>query len=145
MKIEDADDAGQVICLLRRLTEVSDATLAVVGDVLAEFDLTVSAAGLLWALDPGVEPPTMRALSRRLRCDPSTISLMADKMTASGLIERRPHPTDGRMRTVALTDRGRQVWDALTRRLYETSPLADLSEAERRTLDSLLARALPHR
>jgi DNA-binding MarR family transcriptional regulator len=142
--METGNDVEQVIRLLRRLTEVADATLAVVGDVLAEFDLAMSAAGLLWSLDPRAEPPTMRALSRRLRCDPSTISLMADKLDASGLIERRPHPTDGRMRVLALTDRGLQVWDALSRRLYETSALSSLTHSERENLEALLTRAQPY-
>jgi DNA-binding MarR family transcriptional regulator len=142
-RTDDRDDVELMMSLLRRLTSVADATYAVIGDVLAEFDLTMSAAGLLWALDPRSEAPTMRALSRQLRCDPSTISLMADKLDASGLIERRPHPTDGRMRTLALTDLGLRVWTALSRRLCETSTLTALSPAERRTLDTLLAKAQP--
>ncbi|HYQ67390.1 MarR family winged helix-turn-helix transcriptional regulator [Actinophytocola sp.] len=138
---ETVDEANQMMRLLRRLTTLADATLASAGEVLAEFGLTVSAASLLCALDPRAETPTMRDLSRQMRCDPSTISLMADKLDRSGLVERRPHPTDGRKRTLALTDRGVEVWAALSARLGETSALAVLSVEERRTLEELLAKA----
>lgn len=135
------DDVHLMVSLLRRLTVVSDATLGVIRDVLAEFDLSMSTASLLWALDPDTEPPTMRALSQHLHCDPSTISLMADKLDTSGLVERRPHPTDGRKRVLALTDKGLAAWAALSHRLAETSPLAVLSRADRERLDDLLAKA----
>ena len=126
--------------VLRRLTSVADATMAVIRDVLTDFGLTMSSAALLWALDPQGEPPTMRSLARTLGCDPSTVSLMADKLDAAGLLERRPHPTDGRMRILAPTDQGRTVWNALGSTLSRTSGLTALSSAELRTLDGLLAR-----
>ena len=65
---------------------------------------------------------------------------MADKLDAAGLLERRPHPTDGRMRILALTDQGRTVWNAFGSTLSRTSGLTALSSAELRTLDGLLAR-----
>lgn len=139
----DRDDVDLTITLLRVLTEVAASTEAVIGQVLEEFELTTAAAGLLWALDPRAEPPTMRALARQLRCDPSTVSLMADKLQTSGLIERRAHPTDGRMRTLALTDRGLELWDELSRRLYQASTLSRLDSRERLTLTRLLAKARP--
>jgi hypothetical protein len=78
---ETVDEANQMMRLLRRLTTLADATLASAGEVLAEFGLTVSAASLLCALDPRAETPTMRDLSRQMRCDPSTISLMPTSWT----------------------------------------------------------------
>ncbi|MFJ9821755.1 MarR family winged helix-turn-helix transcriptional regulator [Streptomyces sp. NPDC101151] len=136
-----SDDVEETVRLLRLFTEVADTTTAVVGDVLTEFDLTVSSSGLLWALDPHGPPLTMRDLATRLNCDPSTVSLAADKLQAAGLIERRPHPTDGRKRTLALTEQGHDVWTALSRRLFETSTLAALDPTERRTLNALLMKA----
>lgn len=51
-------------------------------------------------------PPTMREVAARFRCDPSTVSLAADKLQSVGLIARRPHPSDGRERTLVLTTAG---------------------------------------
>jgi DNA-binding MarR family transcriptional regulator len=136
-----SDAAEETMALLRLLREVADRAAAVIDEVLTGFDLTTSAAGVLWALDPRSEPPTMRALATRLRCDPSTISLTADKLESAGLVERHPHPTDGRKRVLALTDRGHELWAALSRRLTEASTLAALDPEERRTLTALLAKA----
>jgi DNA-binding MarR family transcriptional regulator len=41
--------------------------------------------------------------------DPPTISRILDGMEARGLVERRPHPEDGRARAVHLTRRGRAL------------------------------------
>jgi DNA-binding MarR family transcriptional regulator len=141
--VSERTDVEETVAVLRLLTEVTDRTMAVVGEVLAEFDLTASAGGVLWALDPRGEPPTMRSLAARLHCDPSTISLTAEKLVAAGLVERRPHPTDGRKRVLALTDRGLELWETLSRRLHETSRLSTLTPEERRTLVTLLTRTRP--
>ncbi len=113
----------------------------VVGGVLSEFEVTTSVAGVLWALDPASEPPTMRDLATQLHCDPSTISLTADKLEASGFVTRQPHATDGRKRILVLTDRGQELWQAMSRRLHSANLLAGLDDAERRTLIALLAKA----
>ena len=81
--------------------------------VLSELGVPTSVAGTLWALAPGTEPPTMREVAARLRCDPSTVSLAADKLQSMGLVARQPHPADGRKRTLALTEQGHELWEAL--------------------------------
>ena len=74
------------------LVEVGSAADAVVAQVLGEFGVPASVAGTLWALAPGTEPPTMREVAARLRCDPSTVSLAADRLQSLGLVTRQPHP-----------------------------------------------------
>ena len=137
-----SDEPG-LMTVLQHLTCVADATMTLVGEVLAEFGLTVSSAALLWALDPRGERPTMRSLAQQLRCDPSTVSLTADRLEEAGLVERRVHPTDGRMRTLALTPRGSAVWEEFAAALSRGSSLAALSGAELRTLDALLTKVRP--
>ena len=134
---------ASVVRLLRQLTALADETKAVIGEVLAEFDLTMSSAGLLWALDPDGETPAMRTLAAQLRCDASTVSLAADKLHRAGLIERRTHPSDGRVRALALTRDGVEAWRALSHRLAETSPLAALSSTDRGVLERLLGSIQP--
>ncbi len=101
----------------------------------------MSTAGLLWALDPRGEPPTLRSLAHQLGCDPSTVTLMADKLQEGDLVERRPHPTDGRKRTLVLTERGVALWDRFSRQLSQASVLTALTPAELATLDALLEKA----
>jgi DNA-binding MarR family transcriptional regulator len=124
--------------IVRVLVEVGDTADAVVAQVLGEFGVPTSVAGTLWALAPGTEPPTMRDIAARLRCDPSTVSLAADKLQSMGLVARQPHPTDGRKRTLALTEYGHELWQALRARLHASGLFAHLDAQEQDTLLALL-------
>ena len=124
--------------IVRVLVEVGNAADAVVAQVLHEFGVPTSVAGTLWALAPATEPPTMRDVAVRLRCDPSTVSLAADKLQGMGLITRQPHPVDGRKRTLALTTSGRELWEVLRSRLHASGLLAGLDAEEQNTLLVLL-------
>lgn len=136
----DPERTGEMI---RILLGLADAARAVVTEVLAEFDVTASAAGVLWALAPGGEPATLREIAGRLRCDPSTVSLTADKLEGLGLVVRRPHPKDGRKRTLVLTDRGCDLWDAIGARLHGARLFAGLDASEQDALYGLLTHIKP--
>ena len=62
------------------------------------------------------EALTQRELARRMPSDPSTVRAMLVLLERRGLVERAPHPTDARARTVALTAAGkrkfRKLWTA---------------------------------
>src|SRR6478736_3792691 len=60
------------------------------------------------------EPTTMTELAQALHCDNSNVTGIADRLEAAGLAERRPHPSDRRVKTLVLTERG-----AIVRGLYE--------------------------
>ncbi|OXM59169.1 MarR family winged helix-turn-helix transcriptional regulator [Amycolatopsis vastitatis] len=126
--------------IVRVLVEVGNAADAVVAQVLGEFGVPASVAGTLWALAPGTEPPTMREVAARLRCDPSTVSLAADKLQSMGLVFRQPHPADGRKRTLALTEHGHELWEALRTRLHASGLFAGLDAQEQDTLLALLTK-----
>ncbi|MEU6539600.1 MarR family transcriptional regulator [Streptomyces sp. NPDC047000] len=148
MKAPTAHDADveRKAEIVRALVEVGNAADAVVAQVLGEFGVPASVAGTLWALAPGTEPPTMRDIAARLRCDPSTVSLAADKLQGMGLIARRPHPVDGRKRTLALTERGHELWEALRTRLHASGLFAALDVEEQDALLALLTKMqLPQR
>jgi DNA-binding MarR family transcriptional regulator len=89
-------------------------------------------AGVLWALDPAKPAVPMRELARRLRCDPSNVTLIGDRLEQAGLVVRRPHPSDGRSRILALTASGLERRAQLLQRLLDTTPLKGLSPRERR-------------
>lgn len=127
--------------LIKLVFQAADSMASATSDVLAELELTRSQARILWALDPGSPPMPMRQLARKLHFDPSNITLMADQLAAAGLVERRPHPTDGRQRVLALTEKGSNVWALLITRLQERSPIFTLPAGELAQLTRLLARA----
>jgi MarR family transcriptional regulator, organic hydroperoxide resistance regulator len=106
----------------------------------AELGLTPSVLKSLMWLDPD-EPQPMRALAERWGSDASTVTWLVDRMEEQGLVERRPHAADRRVRVVALTARGHEVRAELLDRLYRPpSAFADLSRAELRALDKLVSR-----
>jgi MarR family transcriptional regulator, organic hydroperoxide resistance regulator len=133
--------SNDAVALIKLVFQAADSMASATSDVLAELELTQSQARILWALDPGKPPVPMRQLARRLHFDPSNITLMTDRLAAAGLVERRPHPTDGRQRVLALTGKGLEVWTLLITRLQERAPIFALSQQELTQLRRLLAKA----
>jgi DNA-binding MarR family transcriptional regulator len=132
---------SDAIALMKLVYQTAQSMTVAVADVLAELDLTESQASMLWALDPSTPPVAMREVARKLQFDPSNITLLTDRLVERGLVERRPHPTDGRQRVLALTDKGIKVWRILIDRLQERSPIFNLSEPEQARLAALLTKA----
>jgi DNA-binding MarR family transcriptional regulator len=52
-------------------------------------------------------------LARTLDLSVATVSKMTSRMEGSGLVGRHPHPSDGRLVRVCLTERGRALKDAI--------------------------------
>ena len=78
--------------------------------------LGISQAGLraLLAIDPD-EPRPMRDLAVAMNCDASYVTAMVDDLERAGYAERLPAPADRRVKTVALTPRGRRFADRTRR------------------------------
>jgi DNA-binding MarR family transcriptional regulator len=132
---------NDAVTLIKLVFQAADSMASAASDVLAELELTQSQARILWALDPGRPPVPMRELARRLHFDPSNITLMTDRLVAAGLVDRQPHPADGRQRVLALTGKGLEVLGLLITRLRERSPVFTLSPQEQAQLTRLLAKA----
>jgi len=117
-------------------------------DVAREFDLTPGELRAIDALDPD-RAQSMGALASTLRCDASNVTWLADRLEERGLVERRTDAADRRVKTLALTDHGREVRGKIAAQLrVPPSALLTLSAAELRTLHLLLdkcaaAAALP--
>ncbi|MEU0332963.1 MarR family transcriptional regulator [Streptomyces sp. NPDC006193] len=123
-----------------------------IGDVVARFyadyeeaagehALTGPQARLLSLLS--LEPLPMRKLAQRLKCEPSNVTGIVDRLESRGLVERRPDPADRRVKVAAATEEGRRVARDLREGLhFAREPLAGLSEEERRSLRDLLRRML---
>jgi DNA-binding MarR family transcriptional regulator len=109
---------------------------------VVELDLAPLQAKALHELN--VEPPiSMRELAERLKSDPSNVTGLIDRLEARGLVERRPDPTDRRIKGLALTSAGARMRERLFARLYSAPPsVAELSESDRRCLRDVLQRIL---
>jgi DNA-binding MarR family transcriptional regulator len=109
-------------------------------DVSAEEGLSPGQLKTLFHLEPGQASP-MRDLADRWRCDPSYVTSLADVLESRGLVERRPHPSDRRIKMIALTAKGTDVRDRAFDRLADRLPaMSALTAAEQRTLRDLLRR-----
>jgi len=111
-------------------------------DVLSDFDLTFARYELLALLSftRHGELPLGKA-SARLQVHPASVTNAVDRLARAGLVERAPHPTDGRGVLARITDDGRRVAAQATARL-NTEVFADLglSPTESRRLTALLAK-----
>jgi DNA-binding MarR family transcriptional regulator len=85
---------------------------------------------------------TQRELAARMPSDPSTVRAMLVLLEKRGLVSRSTHPTDGRAKTVALTESGLRKF----RRVFKAGQairdqmVSSLSAEESRLLVTLLRR-----
>ena len=83
----------------------------------------------------------MGDLAEHWGCDASYVTSLADGLQERGLAERRPHPTDRRVRTIVLTAEGRRRRERALELLSEPPSAFDaLTGAEQRQLRDLLAK-----
>ena len=82
-------------------------------------------------------PRTMSELANALAVTPRRVTALVDALEADGLVERRPHPTDGRSTVVSLTRSGRKqqqvLWAERQREISEAF-LALSAEQQRQLL-----------
>ncbi|WP_280876959.1 MarR family winged helix-turn-helix transcriptional regulator [Streptomyces pseudovenezuelae] len=135
-----------------RLDALTVEVVELIGDVVARFyedyeeaagehALTGAQARLLSLLS--LEPLPMRKLARKLKCEPSNVTGIVDRLESRGLVERRPDPADRRVKLAAATDEGLRVARELREGLrFARAPLAGLSDEERLSLRDLLQRML---
>ncbi|MBS4099813.1 MarR family transcriptional regulator [Tsukamurella paurometabola] len=102
-----------------------------------EFDVlaTLRRSGAPFALAPAV-------LADQLLITRAGLTARLDRLEAAGLVSRTPRPTDGRGKTVTLTDPGRRLIERLLPEHIERERtlLGALTDDELRTLDDLLRR-----
>lgn len=110
-------------------------------EAAAAHSLTGAQARVLGLLS--LEPMPMRRIAQKLKCEPSNITGIIDRLETRGLVERRPDPADRRVKLAAPTETGartaQQLRDSLT---FAREPLAELSDVDRATLRDLLRRML---
>jgi DNA-binding MarR family transcriptional regulator len=110
-------------------------------EIQAKYDLKPPPLGMVISkLD---EPMPMGKVAEILCLDASTVTWVVDSLEAKGLVERRNHPKDRRVRLVALTDEGRRIRDELrTQFAVPPESIAALPAADQRKLRDILRRAL---
>jgi|SRR4051794_27799144 DNA-binding MarR family transcriptional regulator len=109
--------------------------------VAREFGLAPQQAIALHHLDAD-EPVKLSELAQALHCDNSSVTGIADRLEEAGLAERQAHATDRRVKTLVLTEHGREVRSHYKERLGTAPPaVQNLSDEDAATLVEILRRA----
>jgi MarR family transcriptional regulator, organic hydroperoxide resistance regulator len=124
--------------LLRLMFDAANLGNNKIHDVLTAVELTDTEAGVLWLLTGATSPVPMRKVAGAIGCDPSNVTLVSDRLERRGLIERQRDKADGRVRVLALTVAGKQLWSTTMAEMLTTSPLAKLTTDEQHQLTELL-------
>jgi DNA-binding MarR family transcriptional regulator len=140
--VDDVASESLIYALSELTFELANETNAVVGEVLAQLDLTAPLANALWHLDPSAPALPMRDLASRLNCDPSTVTFLADRLEERGLLQRRVDPKNRRVKLLVLTTKGQRARGALVERMATGSPIARLPVRDQQQLHRLLTKAL---
>ena len=98
-------------------------------------ELTWSQVAIMARLEEA-GPSTTADLARAESVKPQSMGGTLAAMEGEGLVERQPHPTDGRQILYALTDEGREARRkvSLAKREWLLAAIAQLSREEQKTL-----------
>jgi DNA-binding MarR family transcriptional regulator len=139
LDIETAARVGWAWRDIRRGTTASDAR-----DVIYGVGGSAIEPGQMDALDLLAKVDTCRMgdLADHLRIDPSTATRAVQRLIKDGLAERIAHEGDGRVVTIAATERGRRIYGevAARRRALTLDILSGFTPDERHQLADFLER-----
>jgi DNA-binding MarR family transcriptional regulator len=103
-------EAAPGMSVITSVMRVQQILIARVDDVLRPFGLTLARFEVLMLLmfsRRGSLP--MGKIGERLQVHPASVTNAMDRLVNQGLVERHPHPTDGRRLLAELTAKGRDV------------------------------------
>jgi DNA-binding MarR family transcriptional regulator len=135
-------DAAPGMTVVTSIMRAQQLMLARVEQTLRPFGLTFARYEMLTLLHFSREGRMpMASAAVRLQVHPTSVTNTVDRLEASDLVRREPHPEDGRATLVVLTDAGRalavEATDALNQQVFEQP---GLSPEDADTLVSVIAR-----
>jgi len=138
MNSDNTSASARLLGLLKRLRELRLEHCLEFGGVISPAQMTLLEQ---IAAHSGTG---IQEIADQLNLSPPTVSVGVSKLEESGLVERRPHPKDGRSVQLFMTLRGQSLYDefqaARQHRLHLL--LAGLDPGEQAVLLKLLGRAL---
>jgi DNA-binding MarR family transcriptional regulator len=107
------------------------------GEKVAEqFGVPLFTVKAMHSLEAGMP---MKELGRRMRCDPSFVTAIADSLEKRGLARREPNPADRRIKNLVLTDEGLELKAQIEQVMLAQMPWCHaLDLAERKSLLTLV-------
>ncbi|MEI7547372.1 MAG: MarR family transcriptional regulator [Actinomycetota bacterium] len=104
------EDTAQGMALVTSIMRAHQIFIAAVDATLSPMNLTFARFEVLMLLDftrTGRLP--LSKIGQRLQVHPASVTNAIDRLEKAGLVERLPHPTDGRTTLAAITDQGRRL------------------------------------
>lgn len=127
--------------LARQLMSVSLWTARHHDPLFERLGLSAPTARALLQLPLDAAVPT-RYLAGRLKCDPSNVTGVVDRLEKAGLVKRGSEHEDRRVRTLALTPAGREMRQTMYAAIASDMPaLAGFTDDELHSLLDLLNKA----
>jgi len=131
----------------QQTTEVADCFFELIGNIVAQaeqlahrFSIPAPFIKVLHTLDC---PMAMKELGKRMHCDPSFVTLVADMLEKRGLAKREPHPADRRVKNIVLTSEGEELKRRVEAEISARMPWnRALNESERAQLLALIRKML---
>lgn len=121
--------------------EILDSMAGLFGRLVAEGEALANSFGipvfLIKALHMLDNPLAMKDLGRRMHCDPSFITSIADTLEKHGLAAREPDPADRRVKRLVLTPAGAELKASIEDEVLSRTPWRQSLSREQRA--SLLA------
>ena len=103
----DVADGMAAVTSVMRAQQIYQAR---VDEVLRPYRLTFARYELLMLLHfSGRGSMPVKKASERLQVHPTSITNAVDRLEAAGLVQRLPHPTDGRSSLIEITEEGRRL------------------------------------
>jgi len=127
--------------------EVADCFFELIGNIVGQAEQLAQRfaipAPFIKALHTLDCPMAMKELGKRMHCDPSFVTLVADMLEKRGLANLEPHPADRRVKNIVLTEEGVALKRAVEAEITAQMPWNQaLSEDERTQLLALIRKML---
>ena len=121
----------------RQNWEVADCFFELIGNIAVRGEHLAQRLGVpvpfIKALHTLDCPMAMKELGKRMHCDPSFVTLVADMLEKRGLARREPHPADRRVKNLVLTDDGVAMKQQLEDAIADEMPWNQALDPQERT------------
>jgi MarR family transcriptional regulator, organic hydroperoxide resistance regulator len=138
--------AKQLATEQEQVQEVADCFFELMAKIISSAEQLAQQIGIpmpfIKALHSMDCPVAMKELGRRMHCDPSFVTLVADMLEKRGLARREPHPADRRVKNLVLTDDGVALKHTIDSEITERMPWSRLDSDERSHLLALIRKML---
>jgi len=131
----------------QQTSEVADCFFELIGNIVGQAEQLAHRlaipAPFIKALHTLDCPMAMKELGKRMHCDPSFVTLLADMLEKRGLARREPHPADRRVKNIVLTSEGEELKQRVEAEITARMPWnRALNESERAQLLALIRKML---